>query len=127
MTDAIIRPQRGEIWDVDFDPTDSIQSEEIEKQRPAVVLSETEFVHEGLMIVVPILGYKSRYNESFWFIDLPPTSESGLTKRSVADSSQVKSVSIYQRFVRKRGEVTPEQLKEITAAVALCIGYQEGN
>ena len=125
MSDAIISPQRGEIWDVDFDPTDSIQSEEIEKTRPAVVLSETELVHTGLMIVVPITENKGRYKEIPWFIDLPATSENGLTKRSEADSSQVKSVSIYQRFKRKRGEVTPEQLKEITAGIALCIGYEE--
>ena len=125
MTDPSINPKRGEIWDVDFDPTDSIQSEEIEKTRPAVVISETEFVHTGLMIVVPILANKGRFKKYAWFIDLPMTKENDLTKHSEADSSQAKSVSIHQRFKRKRGEVTPEQLKEIVAGVALCIGYQD--
>ena len=127
MTDEIINPQRGEIWDVDFDPTDSIRSEEIEKTRPAVVVSETEFVHIGLMIVVPITESKERYKTDPRFINLPMTKENGLSKNSEADSAQVKSVSVLQRFKRKRGEVTPEQLKEIVTGVALCIGYQEIN
>jgi mRNA-degrading endonuclease toxin of MazEF toxin-antitoxin module len=124
MTDDVVNPQRGEIWDVNFDPTDLIGSEEIEKTRPAVVISDSELIHIGFVIVVPITNNKGKYKTDQLFFNLPVTPENGLSKHSEAVIAQVRSVSASARLIRKRGEVTPEQLKEIVAAVALCIGYQ---
>jgi len=46
----------------------------------------------------------------------------GLVKESGADAFQVKSVSEH-RLVRKFGQITVEQVGEIAAAIALCVGY----
>jgi mRNA interferase MazF len=54
-------------------------------------------------------------------IELKATPLNGLEKDSAADAFQIKSVS-EQRFRRRLGRVTPAELEEIVAAVAVCIG-----
>jgi mRNA-degrading endonuclease toxin of MazEF toxin-antitoxin module len=44
-----------------------------------------------------------------------------LTKDSGADAFQVKSVS-ETRFLDRLGELTPGQLDDIAAAIAICVG-----
>jgi mRNA interferase MazF len=89
---------RGEVWDVEFRPA---VGAEIQKTRPAV---------------------KPAFAQFSWFVFLPPTPGNGLMKESGADAFQVKSVSEH-RLVRKLGQITAEQVEQIAAAIALCIGY----
>lgn len=112
-------PTRGEVWDVRFDP--SVGSE-IQKVRPAVVVSVAEVGRLPLRIVVPITDWNPRYARYPWIVNIRTTPLSGLSKDSGADAFQVKSVSL-SRFIRKRGELTSEQMDEIAAAVVLCVGY----
>jgi mRNA interferase MazF len=111
-------PKRGEVWDVDFDPP---QGAEIGKTRPAVVISEDAIGRLPLRIIVPITEWDSRYATYPWFVQIAPTPGNGLTKASGADTFQVKSVS-ETRFVRRRGTLTPAQLDDIAAAIAICVG-----
>jgi mRNA interferase MazF len=53
---------------------------------------------------------------------LTPDEQNGLAKESAADAFQVKSLST-RRFQRRLGRVADVQLDEISAAIALCIGY----
>lgn len=112
-------PPRGEVWSVAFNPQ---VGAEIQKNRPAVVLTTPGIGRLPLAIVVPITDWKSDYQKWPWFVHLVPTAANGLTKESGADAFQVKSLS-EQRFVRKLGILTPAQLDEIAAAIALCVGY----
>jgi mRNA interferase MazF len=112
-------PQRGQIWQVTFEPT---VGAEITKSRPAIVVNIPEAGRLPLCIVIPITDWKPSFSRFFWFVPLPPTKENGLSKESGADCFQVKSLSI-QRFIRKLGNVTEEQLENIVCAIALCIGY----
>jgi mRNA interferase MazF len=111
-------PKRGEVWDVDFDPS---QGAEIGKTRPAVVISEDTMGRLPLRIVVPITDWKPAYAGYPWFVRLVPSSTDGLAKESGADAFQVKSLS-EKRFVRRRGTLAAAQLDDIAAAVALCVG-----
>lgn len=120
MTEKSINPQRGEIWLITFDPK---VGEEIEKVRPALVVGEPALGRTGLRIVVPVLTDKNRHKQFPWFFNLPATIKNGLSHDSESDSSQVKSLSI-NRFIKKRGNITFDQLKEVVAAIALCIGYE---
>ena len=113
-------PKRGEIWQVTFEPTIGA---EITKTRPALVVSIDEAGRLPLRIVVPITDWKPSFAHFFWFIHLPASKENGLAKDSGADCFQIKSLSI-QRFVRKLGIATDEQMENIACAVALCIGYK---
>lgn len=112
-------PARREVWWVRFDP--SVGSE-IEKVRPAVVVSLGAIGRLPLRIVVPITDWQSRYASSPWFVHLPATQSNGLRKDSGADAFQVKSVSL-ERFQRHIGALTSGEVEAIAGAVALCVGY----
>lgn len=97
-------PRRGDVWLIDFDPS---VGAEIQKIRPAVVISVTD--------------WKSHYSSFPWFVRLPASSLNGLAKDSGADAFQTKSVAL-SRFVDRLGELTSSQLDEIAEAIALCVG-----
>lgn len=111
---------RGEIWLIRFDPA---VGAEIRKLRPAVVVSDDSVGRLPLRIVVPVTDWNPRYAALSWIVHLPVSRESGLVKDSAADSFQIKSLS-EQRFVRRLGVVTNDQLDEITDAIALCVGVE---
>lgn len=111
-------PRKGDIWMVDFNPT---QGSEIDKCRPAVVISADDVGRLPLRIVVPVTDWKPRYNDSPWFTHLSATALTGLSKESGADGFQVKSVSL-QRFKEKLGQMDEDDLYIILNTVALCIG-----
>jgi mRNA interferase MazF len=111
-------PNRGEIWLIDFDPS---VGAEIQKIRPAVVISVDTVGRLPLRMVVPVTDWKPQYANYPWFVELPTSPENGLTKDSGADAFQTKSVSL-ARFVRLLGTVTADQLDEIASAIAMCVG-----
>ena len=113
-----MKPKRGEIWLVEFEPQ---RGAEIQKTRPAVVLSIKEIEKIPIRIVVPVREYKAHHEQIIFFIALQPTRDNGLSKISSVDCTQVKSFA-FERFIKRLGTVTSSQLKEITDAVGLCIG-----
>lgn len=116
MTDDI---RRGDIWTIRFDPS---EGDEIQKIRPAVVMTIADAGKMRLQIVVPITGWQLQFTRYFWMVQLIATDQNGLSKDSAADAFQVKSLST-NRFQRKLGSVTKDQLNEISTAIALCVGY----
>lgn len=114
---AMLNPQRGEIWDVRFDPA---VGAEIQKTRPAVVVNSPAIGKLPLRMVVPITGWDSRYANAPWLVKVLPLAATGLTKESAADAFQIKSVSL-DRFVKRRGEVADAIMDDIASAVALCV------
>lgn len=111
-------PKRGDIWLVDFDPA---RGAEIQKSRPAVVVSVDGTGRLPLRIVVPITDWKPQYAGYSWFVPLQASPSNGLAKDSGADAFQVKSIS-ETRFVRHLGVVADNQLDDIASAVALTVG-----
>jgi mRNA interferase MazF len=111
-------PKRGEIWLIDFDPA---LGAEIQKVRPAVVISLDTIGRLPLRMAVPVTDWKQYYSNFPWFVHLPASVSNGLIKDSGADGFQTKSVSI-TRFVRMLGQVTSNQLDAIALAIALCVG-----
>jgi len=113
-----VTPVRGDVWLVRFNPQ---VGAEIEKTRPAVVISIDAVGKLPLRIVVPVTAWASDYARAPWMIQLRPTDGNGLSKASAADAFQVKSVSL-RRFDRRLGRVTPDQLDAIAQAAAVCVG-----
>jgi mRNA interferase MazF len=111
-------PSRGEVWLVDFDPA---VGAEIQKVRPALVISVDSIGRLPLRMVVPLTDWKSQYSNFPWFVAIPADSSNGLSKDSGADAFQTKSVSL-TRFVRSMGTVTSAQLDDVASAIALCVG-----
>jgi len=117
MTPLATNPVRGEIWQVRFDPT---KGDEIGKTRPALVLNPPSIGRLRLRIVVPVTDWKGKYATVPWLVHLVPTATNGLTKESAADCFQVKSISV-DRFVRRLGSVSADDIQEVSACVALCV------
>jgi len=111
------KPKRGEIWTVDFDPT---KGAEIQKQRPALVISSDAVGKLPLKLVVPITNWSPAFEGNIWHVHLYPTQQNGLSKESAADALQVRSVSL-DRFMNCRGRVTQQELEEIVQALAAVV------
>jgi mRNA interferase MazF len=115
-----LKVERGDIWEIRFDPS---EGDEIRKSHPAVVMNVPQAGRIRLRIVVPITGWQPQFTNYFWMTNLLPNSTNGLSKESAADSFQVQSVSL-NRFQRKLGVVSEIKLREIAAAIVLCIGFK---
>jgi mRNA interferase MazF len=111
-------PSRGEIWLIDFDPA---VGAEIQKVRPALVISLDSIGRLPLRMVVPITDWKPQYARLPWFVRIPADSSNNLAKDSGADAFQTKSVSL-SRFVHRLGTISPAQQDGVASAIALCVG-----
>lgn len=110
-------PLRGEVWRVDFDPT---QGSEMRKVRPAVVINNNSIGRLPLKIVVPITEWATVYARYPWMTRLEPGVANGLSKTSGADAFQLRSLSL-SRFVSKIGLLTEAELDAIADSIALCV------
>lgn len=113
------RPKRGDIWDIDLNPT---KGQEINKTRPAIVISSDGIGKLRLKIVVPITEWQPSFEGNLWHVPLIPTPVNGLTKHSAADALQVRSLSL-ERFVKRRGRATKQELEEIVQALAAVVEF----
>jgi mRNA interferase MazF len=105
--------QRGEIWLVNLDPT---IGSEIQKTRPAVIISSDLVGILPVKVIVPFTGWKDRYGQAPWMVQIEPDKKNGLTKSSAADALQIRSVS-QQRLVQKLGSLSSAQVTKILQAV----------
>jgi mRNA interferase MazF len=114
------QPKRGEVWNVNFDPS---VGAEIRKIRPAVVISSDAVGRLPIKIVTPLTEWKVHFRSNVWHVRLDPDGNNGVTKSSAVDALQVKSVAV-DRFVTRLGRCSAAVVEEIVAAVALVIEYE---
>ena len=111
---------RGEIWQVNLDPT---RGTEMQKRRPAVVISSPTFNRQALRIIVPITTWQPKFATWSFMVFLQATPTNGLTNDSGGNTLQVRCVST-ERLIRKVGVLSASDLEDVVAAVALSIGYK---
>ncbi|MEB2774204.1 type II toxin-antitoxin system PemK/MazF family toxin [Algoriphagus sp. D3-2-R+10] len=99
--------RQGEVWLVDFAPK---IGQEIDKKRPALIVNHDSMGILQLKVVVPITDAGKVIKD--WHIKLSPTDSNGLTKVSLADCFQVKSIS-KERFVKKLGILSQNELDQV--------------
>lgn len=97
----------GEVWLVDFAPK---VGQEIDKIRPAIIVNHDSMGALQLKVVVPVTDANKAIRE--WHAPIHPSKGNGLTKESVADCFQVKSIS-KERFVRRLGVLSDEEMTEV--------------
>ncbi len=107
--------RRGEVWLYSADPT---VGDEIGKTRPAIIVSNDDMGILRLKIVVPITGWQEVFEQVAWMVKIEPTAENRLSKRSAADTFQVRSVS-QQRLVKQIGTLSEEVMVSIRNALAV--------
>lgn len=107
--------KRGEVWFVKLDPT---VGDEIQKMRPCVVISADGVGRLRLKTIVPITAPAKE--QPLWHVALAPHPRNGLSKASVADALQIRTLS-FERFIKRLGVVSAQQLDDISAAVAIVL------
>jgi len=109
--------KQGEIWEINLNPT---VGAEIKKKRPAVIINDDAIGILPLKVIVPITEWKDRFQGAIWMVKIEPNSENKLTKSSVIDTFQIRSVST-KRFLSKTGSVSKKELDEIKTAIKAVI------
>ncbi len=110
---------RGEVWLVCLNPT---VGDEMKKERYCVIVSADYLSRLRLRVIVPITSWKERFENSLCHVRLDPSSSNGLTMVSAADSFQIRAVS-EDRFLKKMGVVSADELADIVSAIALVVGF----
>jgi len=109
--------RRGEVWKVNLDPA---MGAEIKKARPCVIVSRDSLGSLPLKIVVPITEWKDAFAHAPWHVDLKPSKSNGLTKRSSADTFQVRSIS-ESRLIEKLGNLEDAELHRIEEGLKISL------
>ena len=107
-----------DIWLVNLSPT---VGAEITKTRPCVIVSSNEIGILPLKVVAPITDYKPHYDSVPWMVELSPDGVNNLSKRSVVDLIQLRSVSQI-RLIRNLGKVTDVEFQKILDAIKIIFG-----
>lgn len=107
-----------EIWLVNLSPTIGA---EITKTRPGVILNSDEIGILPLKVIAPITDYKAHYDSVPWMVVLSPNKINNLSKKSVVDLFQLRSVS-QSRLVKNVGRVTEKEFSKIIEATEIVFG-----
>ena len=112
--------QRGMIVDVELNP---VKGSETGKKRPCVIVTNDTY-NERLSVVqvTPLTEWNPNKERIITNVTLHPTSETGLTKKSVADCLQTRPIDRRQRLSQVRGRVSREDLNRIDAALRAVFG-----
>ncbi len=113
-------PKRGEVWQVQLDPT---IGSELQKSRPVVVMSARGVGRPTVRVCVPVTAWQPAHDALPWYAILLPSKRNGLGKQSSADASQVRALDV-ARFVDRLGILESEDVSQIAAAIALCVGFE---
>ena len=119
MTTNPPQPKRGEIWQIDLDPTVGV---EIQKVRPVVVVSSDAAGRLPIKLIAPITGWDVRYSQNFWHVKIIPNAKNGLSKDSAVDLLQARGVDT-SRFIKKLGRLEAGVMENIAAAMAALVEY----
>jgi mRNA interferase MazF len=87
-----------------------------------VVISINGLAGLKLRLVVPITGWKPAFASVPWLVQIDPSTQSGLTKSSVANPLQTRSLAL-ERFNRKLGVLEAEALEDIVLSLGAIVNH----
>ncbi len=109
--------KQGEIWLVNFNPAIGT---EIQKVRPAIVISSDNASSESVRLVVPITGLNHKHIGVPWIVRIDPDAQNGLEKPSVANPIMTRSMTnSVERFKHRMGKLEDGRLRELLAALTM--------
>lgn len=106
---------RGMVIDVNLDPT---KGSETGKVRPCVIVTNNSYNERvPVLQVVPVTEWNEKKARVLTNVTLNPSDQNGLDKQSIADCLQTRPVDLRARFVRLRGALTLEDMRQIDVAL----------
>ena len=118
---AKISMKQGEIWLINLDPT---MGAEMKKIRPAVIINDNILGKLPLKIIAPITDWKEHYSVAPWMIEINPSIQNGLAKKSSVDCFQIRSVS-ETRLIKRIGNITLTEIIRVQEGITKIIGYNK--
>ncbi|MFH1587708.1 MAG: type II toxin-antitoxin system PemK/MazF family toxin [Candidatus Diapherotrites archaeon] len=112
--------KRSDILLVDFEP---VKGSEQGKTRPAVVVqNDIGNMYSNTTIIVPITSkIPSKYYPTDVFV---PAEKSGLMKEGIIKCSQIATISVKDRVIKKIGSLTPETMHKVNEAIKTSLGLE---
>ncbi len=121
MSDVSLK--RGMIIDVDLNPA---RGSETGKIRPCVIVTNDVYnARVPVIQVAPVTAWSEKKARIITNVELAPSSENGLTKRSIADCLQTRPIDYRQRLVRVRGKASSEEMQKIDRALRRVFALDE--
>ena len=110
-------PKRGIIADFNLNPT---LGSETGKIRPCVVVSNDLYNQKLRVIqVVPITVWSAKKARIITNVVLDPSSENGLSKKSIADCLQTRPIDYVERYISSRGRLDRQLMNKINEALKI--------
>lgn len=109
--------KRGMIIDVNFNPT---LGSETGKVRPCVIVTNDIYNERVPVIqVVPITEWSVKKARIKTNVELQPSPDNGLSKKSVADCLQTRPVDRRHRLVKIRGRLSASKVQQIDQSLRI--------
>jgi len=109
--------KRGMIIDVNLDPT---KGSETGKTRPCVVVTNDIYNERVPVIqVIPITEWSAKKAQIKTNVEIYPSSDNGLSKKSVADCLQTRPIDYRHRLGKIRGRLSIDKVQEINQSLKI--------
>lgn len=113
----MIKLKRGTIIDINLDP---VLGSETGKIRPCVIVTNDVYNERVPVIqVVPLTEWSSKKARITTNVEIHPSQNNGLSKKSIADCLQTRPVDHRRRLVKIRGKLSSAQMHEINRALKI--------
>jgi mRNA interferase MazF len=114
-TPKILR--RGMVIDVNLDP---VRGSETGKTRPCVIVTNDAYNRRVPVIqVTPVTAWNEKKSKIVTNVELEPSRQSGLTKKSLADCLQTRPIDHQLRLVKIRGQLTQAEMDRIEQSLKM--------
>ena len=109
--------KKGMIIDVNLDPT---HGSETGRVGPCVIVTNDIYNEKVPVIqVVPITEWSAKKAQIKTNVEIHPSQDNGLSKKSVADCLQTRPIDHRYRLVKIRGKLSPAKIQEINQALRI--------
>ncbi len=109
--------KRGMVIDVNLNPT---KGSETGKVRPCVIVTNDVYNERVPVIqVVPITAWSDKKGRIRTNVEVMPSKQNGLSKKSVVDCLQTRPIDHRYRLVKVRGELRVEDMAQIDEALKI--------
>lgn len=114
--------KRGMVIDVNLDPT---LGSETGKIRPCVIVTNDVYNKRVPVIqVVPITEWSSKKARIMTNVEILPSPDNGLSKKSIADCLQTRPIDHRHKMVGIRGELSSGEVEKIDKALRILFELQ---
>jgi mRNA interferase MazF len=76
-----------------------------------------------MRIIIPVTSWQEKFENRPFMVKISVTPENKLTRDSAGNVLQLRSIST-ERFVKKIGQISDDLLKELLAALLICVDYE---